>query len=97
LIRTLLGEQAVVYAFGLVGGTALGALLVTATLPFLEFSSHPVDPALLGIPPYVLQTSPIELAIFYGSLLMAFVVALLIAARYAATIGLGSALRLGED
>jgi putative ABC transport system permease protein len=97
LIRTLLSEQAVVYLFGLVSGTALGALLVSATLPFLQFSDRPVDPSLLGTPPYVLITSPDNLAIFYGSLLLAFIVALLIAARYAATVGLGKALRLGED
>jgi ABC-type antimicrobial peptide transport system permease subunit len=97
LIRTLLSEQIVVYLFGLVGGTALGALLVTATLPFLQFSDRPVDISLLGTPPYVLVTSPGALTIFYGSLLLAFIMALLIAARYAATVGLGKALRLGED
>jgi putative ABC transport system permease protein len=97
LIQILLSEQSVVYVFGLVGGTALGALLVSATLPFLQFSDRPVDPALLGTPPYVLVTDPTALGIFYLALLLAFVVALLIAARYAATVGLGRALRLGED
>jgi len=97
LIQILLSEQSVVYVFGLVGGTALGALLVSATLPFLQFSDRPVDPALLGTPPYVLVTDPRALGIFYVALLVAFVVALLIAARYAATVGLGRALRLGED
>ncbi|HEX9036220.1 MAG TPA: FtsX-like permease family protein [Ktedonobacterales bacterium] len=97
LIKTLLSEQAVVYLFGLVGGTALGALLVTATLPYLQFSDRPVDPTLLGTPPYVLITDPGHLALFYGALVAAFVVALTIAARYAATVGLGNALRLGED
>ncbi len=97
LIQILLSEQSVVYVFGLVGGTALGALLVTATLPFLQFSDRPVDPALLGTPPYVLVTDPHALGIFYLALVLAFVVALLIAARYAATVGLGRALRLGED
>ncbi len=97
LTQILLSEQSVVYAFGLVGGTALGALLVTATLPFLQFSDRPVDTSLLGTPPYVLVTDPRALAIFYLALLVAFVFALLIAARYAATVGLGRALRLGED
>ncbi len=97
LTQILLSEQSVVYVFGLVGGTALGALLVTATLPFLQFSDRPVDPALLGTPPYVLVTDPRALGVFYLALLLAFVVALLIAARYAATVGLGRALRLGED
>lgn len=97
LIQILLSEQSVVYVFGLVGGTALGALLVTATLPFLQFSDRPVDPALLGTPPYVLVTDPPALGAFYLALVIAFVAALLIAARYAATVGLGRALRLGED
>ncbi len=97
LIKILLSEQSIVYIFGLVGGTALGALLVTATLPFLQFSDQPVDPTLLGTPPYVLVTDPKALGIFYLSLVVAFFIALLIAARYAATVGLGRALRLGED
>lgn len=97
LIKILLSEQSVVYIFGLVGGTALGALLVTATLPFLQFSDQPVDPTMLGTPPYVLITDPKALGIFYLSLVVAFIIALLIAARYAATVGLGRALRLGED
>ncbi|HEX8997519.1 MAG TPA: ABC transporter permease [Ktedonobacterales bacterium] len=97
LTQILLSEQSVVYLFGLVGGTALGALLVTATLPFLQFSDRPVDPALLGTPPYVLVTDPKALGVFYLALLVAFVFALLIAARFAATVGLGRALRLGED
>lgn len=97
LTQILLSEQSIVYVFGLVGGTALGALLVTATLPFLQFSDRPVDPTLLGAPPYILVTDPKALGVFYLALLLAFVVALLIAARYAATVGLGRALRLGED
>ncbi|HZC08075.1 MAG TPA: FtsX-like permease family protein [Ktedonobacterales bacterium] len=97
LTQILLSEQSVVYLFGLVGGTVLGALLVTATLPFLQFSDRPVDAAQLGTPPYVLVTDPRALGVFFLALLLAFVVALLIAARYAATVGLGRALRLGED
>lgn len=97
LTQILLSEQSVVYVFGLVGGTALGALLVSATLPFLQFSDRPVNQAMLGTPPYVLVTDPKMLGMFYLALVLAFVVALLIAARYAATVGLGRALRLGED
>lgn len=93
----LLGEQIVVYLFGLLGGTILGLLLVTATLPFLEFSDTTIDPARLGIPPYDIVFNMQGIGIFYLSLLVAFVIALLIAARYATTIGLGNALRLGED
>ncbi|MGH2502853.1 MAG: ABC transporter permease, partial [Ktedonobacterales bacterium] len=97
LTQILLSEQSVVYVFGLIGGTVLGALLVTATLPFLQFSNSTVNTALLGTPPYVLVTDPRALGVFYLALVLAFVVALLIAARYAATVGLGRALRLGED
>ncbi|HEX6123470.1 MAG TPA: ABC transporter permease, partial [Ktedonobacterales bacterium] len=93
----LLGEQIVVYLFGLIGGTVLGLLLTSATLPFLQFSDTTVDTTKLGIPPYQLIFNPHNIAIFYAALVVAFVIALVIAARYAATIGLGKALRLGED
>jgi hypothetical protein len=97
LTGLLLSEQVVVYLFGLIGGTILGLLLTTATLPFLQFSDTTVDAATLGIPPYVLTFTWQTVAIFYAALLLAFGVALLIAARYANSIGLGKALRLGED
>ena len=97
LTGLLLSEQLIVYAFGLVGGTALGLLLVTATLPFLQFSDSTVDPSKLGVPPYVLTFNIQGSAIFYLALLIAFTLALAIAARFASTIGLGKALRLGED
>jgi hypothetical protein len=45
----------------------------------------------------VLVLNPMGMFFFYAALLGAFALALLIAARYAATIGLGQALRLGED
>jgi ABC-type lipoprotein release transport system permease subunit len=93
----LLGEQVVVYLFGLVGGTVLGLLLTSATLPFLQFSDTTVDTTKLGIPAYQLIFNPHNIAIFYAALIVAFVIALVIAARYAANIGLGKALRLGED
>jgi len=97
LTRLLLGEQLVVYLFGLLAGTVLGVLLTTATLPFLQFSDQTVNPAQLGVPAYVLVFNWQGAAIFYLALLVAFAVALVIAARYAVTIGLGKALRLGED
>lgn len=97
LTGLLLGEQVVVYLFGLLGGTVLGLLLVTATLPFLQFSDTTIDPAKLGIPPYDIVFNVQGIGVFYASLLIAFAIALLIAARYATTIGLGKALRLGED
>jgi ABC-type antimicrobial peptide transport system permease subunit len=97
LTGLLLGEQAVVYLFGLIGGTMLGLILTTATWPFLTFSDSAVDPTTVGVPAYVLRVNWQEVGIFYGALLVAFLLALAIAARYAATIGLGKALRLGED
>ncbi len=97
LAGLLLGEQAVVYLFGLLGGTLLGLLLVTSTLPFLQFSDTAVDPSRLGIPPYQLAFDARTLLLFYVALIVAFAVALLFAARYAATIGIGKALRIGED
>ncbi|HLZ24697.1 MAG TPA: FtsX-like permease family protein [Ktedonobacterales bacterium] len=97
LTGLLLGEQIVVYVFGLIGGTVLGLLLASATLPFLQFSDTTIDPARLGIPSYVLAFNLRGTAIFYAALLIAFLLALAIAARFATTIGLGKALRLGED
>jgi ABC-type lipoprotein release transport system permease subunit len=97
LTGMLLGEQVVVYAFGLIGGTVLGLLLVTATLPFLQFSDTTIDPSRLGVPPYAVAFNAPGIGLFYVTLLVAFAVALAIAARYASTIGLGKALRLGED
>ncbi len=97
LTGLLLGEQTVVYLFGLVGGTLLGLILTTATTPYLTFSDTAVDLAAVGVPGYVLVANWPAFGVFYGALVVAFVLALVIAARYAATIGLGKALRLGED
>ena len=97
LTRLLLGEQTVVYLFGLLGGTLLGLILTTATWPYLTFSDSTVDPTKIGVPPYVLIANWPAIGLFFGALIVAFIVALAIAARYSATIGLGKALRLGED
>lgn len=97
LTGLLLGEQIVVYFFGLFGGSILGIILVTATLPFLQFSDSSIDAARLGVPPYLLAFNAPNAALFYVALLLAFAVALAIAARYATRLGLGSTLRLGED
>jgi putative ABC transport system permease protein len=97
LTGLLLGEQIVVYLFGLLGGTILGVILVTATLPFLQFSDSSIDASRLGVPPYILAFNAPNAALFYAALLLAFAVALAIAARYATRLGLGSTLRLGED
>jgi putative ABC transport system permease protein len=97
LTFVLLGEQAIVYFFGLIGGTLLGLVLVTATLPFLQFSDTTINPATVGVPSYVLTLDARSTLVFYLALLLAFLAALLIASRYARSIGLGDALRLGED
>jgi ABC-type antimicrobial peptide transport system permease subunit len=93
----LLGEQAFVYLFGLLGGTLLGLILTTAITPFLTYSDSAANPNTIGIPPFMPQTNWSAIGLFYGALLVAFVLALVIAARYAASIGLGRALRLGKD
>ncbi len=97
LLRMLLGEQVIVYLFGLASGTLLGLALSTATLPFLQFSSSLTNPDQAGVPPYVLIFNLPGAATFYAVLLGAFVVALLLAARVAVRVGLGRTLRLGED
>jgi ABC-type antimicrobial peptide transport system permease subunit len=97
LARMLLSEQMIVYFFGLLGGTALGLALSTATLPYLQFSSAISAPDQAGIPSYLFVFNVSGAAFFYGALVVAFLVSLLLASRVAATIGLGRALRLGED
>ncbi|HEV2461662.1 MAG TPA: ABC transporter permease, partial [Ktedonobacterales bacterium] len=69
IVRMLLAEQSAVYLFGLVGGTLLGLVLVTATLPFLEFSSAAIDTSTLGVPPYQIAFNVVGMAGFYGALL----------------------------
>lgn len=97
LTRLLLGQQLIVYAFGLLGGAVLGLILSTATLPFLQFSSALVDPTTLGVPPYVLVFDVPGLLLFGAVVAAAFAVALMLAASIALRVGLGKALRLGED
>jgi putative ABC transport system permease protein len=97
LVRMLLSEQVIVYFFGLLGGTALGLALSTATLPYLQFSSSISDADQAGVPAYLFVFNTPGAALFYGALALAFFFSLLLAARVAATIGLGRTLRLGED
>jgi ABC-type lipoprotein release transport system permease subunit len=97
MVRLLLGQQAAVYLFGLVGGAALGLALATATLPFLQFSTAALDPTHYRIPPFVVVFEPVGLALFLVGLVLAFALGLLVAARAALRIGLGRALRIGED
>lgn len=95
--QLLLSEQLVVYLFGLIGGTILGVILTVATLPFLQFSDVTLDPSQLGIPPYTLTFNAGGVLLFYLALLGACALALIIALRFAASIGLGKALRISED
>ena len=97
LARLLLGEQSAIFAFGIAGGVALGLVMLTATLPFLEFSDAAIDPTTLGVPPYQMAFDPLTLLGFFAALALAFALSLLLTARYASSLGLGEALRLGED
>jgi putative ABC transport system permease protein len=97
LVRVLLGQQAIMYGFGLLGGTALGVLLATATLPFLQFTTSSAGAAALALPPYTLVFNAAGIAVFYGVLIVACVAALGVASWVALRVGLGKALRLGED
>jgi hypothetical protein len=86
-----------IYLFGIVAGTALGAVLATATLPYLQFSASQSDPATQGIPSSVLAIQWPSVGIFYACLALASALALSWMTRYAASLGLGRTLRLGED
>jgi putative ABC transport system permease protein len=97
LVMILLGQQLVIYGFGLAAGTVLGVLLSTATLPFLQFSTISVNTAMDQLPPYVLSFNLPGTGIFYAALLLAFALALLIGIQTALRGGLGQALRIGED
>ena len=93
LVRLLLGEQLAVYLFGLLAGTALGAVLATATLPYLAFGAEQSE----NVPPSVLAIQWPSVGLFYGCIVLALLLALLWMASYANRVGLGRTLRLGED
>ncbi len=95
--RLLLGEQLAVYVFGLLAGTILGALLATATLPYLQFGGGQTEAALQNVPPSVLAIQWPSIGLFYGCLVVALLLALAWMAVYANRLGLGSTLRVGED
>ncbi len=97
MLRMLLSQQVAIYLFGLLCGTVLGFALSSATLPFLQFSTSALDPTQYRVPPFLLVLQPVTLALFYAGLVLAFALGLLIAARAATRIGLGRALRIGED
>ena len=93
----LLSEQSVVYIFGLLSGSLLGAVLATATLPFLQFSGSLLNPATLGVPPYILSFDISRTTVFYATLLFTFLAALIIGSWVALRAGIGNVLRIGED
>jgi hypothetical protein len=97
LVRILLGQQLVVFGFGLLAGTVLGAVLSTATLPFLQFTTSTLNTTAQQLPPYVLSINPAAMVGFYGVLLAALALALVIGVGGALRVGLGTALRIGED
>ncbi len=97
LTRILIGEQLIIYLFGLAGGTLIGLVLASATLPYLTFDSAVADPGAAGVPPPVLAFSVPVLLLFYAALLLAFLLALVWQRRSATHGGLGKLLRLGED
>ncbi|HLY31851.1 MAG TPA: ABC transporter permease [Ktedonobacterales bacterium] len=97
LTGILRGEQIIVYLFGLLGGTLVGALLTLATTPYLQFSDPSLDPAQVGVPPFTLTIPWALPVIFYLALLLACGTLLWLAGRLTAARGLGQALRIGED
>ncbi|HKS70881.1 MAG TPA: FtsX-like permease family protein [Ktedonobacterales bacterium] len=97
LLGILLSQQLIVFCCGLLGGTLLGLVLATATLPFLQFSTQVANAAVLRLPPYTLVLDPAPVAAFYGALMLACLLALAVSARIATHTGLGKALRIGED
>ncbi|MGZ6389690.1 MAG: FtsX-like permease family protein, partial [Ktedonobacterales bacterium] len=93
----LLSEQSVVYLFGALCGSLLGVALATAILPFLQFSGAGQDRATLGEPPYMLSFDGHHVALFYATLLVAFIAALGAGSLVALRAGIGKVLRIGED
>lgn len=98
LTRIFVTEQLAIYLFGLTGGTLLGLVLATATLPYLAFSTELTSGGdTAGGPPYVLAINPAGVLAFYAALALAFALALLWQRQVAARAALGRTLRLGED
>lgn len=97
LTIALLMEQALIYLFGALGGVAIGALLSVASLPFLGFNSASYTPPVIGVPSSVLAVNLTGSLIYLGLLLAIVVVALVVMWLIARSIGLGRALRIGDD
>ena len=74
--RILLVEQALVYLFGVVGGTFLGGLLLPAIVPFLGFGETTGDLTMVGVPPDQVVLDLPGVAAFYLALVVVFLLAL---------------------
>lgn len=95
--RILLVEQALVYLFGVVGGTFLGGLLLPAIVPFLGFGETTGDLTMVGVPPDQVVLDLPGLAAFYLALVVVFLLALGLVVRYVGGLKLSGALRFNED
>lgn len=96
LTGIVLWQQWAVYSFSLLAGTALGYLLTTVTLPFLQFAGAAAGSSGPVMPPYVLVFNPFTLAILYVALVVAFIVGLTLTRARTRRLG-GQALRVAED
>jgi hypothetical protein len=91
----------------LVAGAAIAALLavlgsviqaaVSAQQRLTQFATSTINTTAHQFPPYVLSINPSAVVIFYGVLLAALALALVIGVGGALRVGLGTALRIGED
>lgn len=68
LANILLGEQTVVYVFGVVAGAVLGLALSTASLPYMEYGSTLSDPGTLGVPPPTIALNFAGMGLFFAAL-----------------------------
>lgn len=96
LANILLGEQTVVYVFGLVTGTLLGVALSTASLPYMEYGSTLSDPGALGVPSPTLALNIAGMALFYVALFLALALSLGLSWLAARRAHLDRALRLDD-
>lgn len=96
LANILLGEQAVVYVFGLAAGTLLGLALSTASLPYMEYGSTLSDPGTLAVPPPTIALNAGGMAVFYAALGLALALSLGWSWLSARRANLDRALRLDD-
>lgn len=97
LAKSLLAEQSIVYAFGLLGGAALGALLSTATLPILRYAGELGPAAGLNLPAYQVAFPLPALALSFFVLICGCALGLAVSVVAAQRAGSEQLLRIGED